>query len=261
MRMTRYGSGGPPLVFVHGLACDGSDWAAQVAAFATKTTVIVCELPGHGSSAATPAECTIRAYGGALARGLIDQALGPAILVGHSMGCRVVLEACRDEPAVASGLVLIDGSRIGKGDPAAAERTMAAELTGDGYAPFMRSFFGAMFVPSGDPAMIQAIYQRGISLPAPIGRALIANFVGWDAGEVEAALDCVTVPVLAIQATTMDTARERVSLQPGQSSPWLDLVRTHVPQAEIVTLLAAGHFPQIERSDEITAMIAGFAQL
>jgi len=51
MRMTRYGSGGPSLVFVHGLACDGSDWAAQVDTFATRTTVIVCELPGHGSSA------------------------------------------------------------------------------------------------------------------------------------------------------------------------------------------------------------------
>jgi pimeloyl-ACP methyl ester carboxylesterase len=109
--------------------------------------------------------------------------------------------------------------------------------------------------------MVQAIFQRGISLPAPIGRALIANLAGWDAGEVEAVLDCIAVPVLAIQTTTMDTARERVSLQSGQSSPRLDLVGAHVPQAESVTLFGAGHFPQIENSDEITALIAGFAQL
>ena len=114
MRTTRYGSGGPPLVLVHGLACDGSDWAAQVAAFEPRTTVIVCELPGHGSSPAIPADCTVGAYGAALVRDLIEQAVGPAILVGHSMGCRIVVEAYRVEPTIASGLVLIDGSRIGR---------------------------------------------------------------------------------------------------------------------------------------------------
>jgi pimeloyl-ACP methyl ester carboxylesterase len=48
MRMTRYGSGGPPLVLVHRLACDGSDWAAQVAASETRTIVVVGELPLFG---------------------------------------------------------------------------------------------------------------------------------------------------------------------------------------------------------------------
>ena len=194
MRTTRYGSGGPPLVLVHGLACDGSDWAAQVAAFEPRTTVIVCELPGHGSSPAIPADCTVGAYGAALVRDLIEQAVGPAILVGHSMGCRIVVEAYRVEPTIASGLVLIDGSRIG-------------------------------------------------------------------AGEVEVALDCIAVPLLAIQTTTMDTARQRASLQPGESSPWLDLIRAHVPHAAITTLFGSGHFPQIERSQEIIELIACFAQL
>ena len=261
MRMTRYGAGGPALVFVHGLACDGSDWAAQVASLEPRTTVVVCELPGHGSSPAAPAGCTIEAYGAALARDLVELALGPAILVGHSMGCRIVLEACRATPTIGSGLVLIDGSRIGAGDPRAAERAMAAELAGDGYLEFMRRFFGAMFVPSSDPAMAKTIFERGISLPAPVGRVLITNLAGWDAGEAEDALDCVKIPLLAIQTTTMGTARERVCLQPGQSSPWLDLIRAHVPQAAVTTLFGSGHFPQIERSEEITALIAGFAQL
>jgi pimeloyl-ACP methyl ester carboxylesterase len=259
MRMTRAGVGGPPLVFVHGFACDATDWRAQLDSLETRTTVVGCELPGHGSSPGTPAECTIDAYGAALARALNELALPPAILVGHSMGCRVVLEASRVEPDAVSGLVLVDGSRIGEGDPMAAERAMADELAGDGYPRFVRQFFESMFVPSSDPALARAITDRALRLPAAVGRPLLTDLAGWDAREVESALDSVRVPLLAIQTTTLDTARERVSLDPGQSSPWIDLVRAHLPQATIEMLPGSGHFPQIELADEVTALIADFA--
>ena len=55
----------------------------------------------------------------------------------------------------------------------------------------------------------------------------------------------------------MDAARERVSLAPGQSSPWIDLIRARIPHAAVVILPGAGHFPQIEPPDEVTALIAG----
>jgi hypothetical protein len=61
----------------------------------------------------------------------------------------------------------------------------------------------------------------------------MTDLAGWDAGEVESALDVVGVALLAIQSMTMDTARGRVSLSPGQRSPWIDLVRAHVPQAVV----------------------------
>ncbi len=259
MRMTRYGSGGPALVLVHGLACDPTDWDAQVASFAPRTTVIVGELAGHGSSPGTPADCTIEAYGTALARQLATLAVGPVILVGHSMGCRVVLQACRVDPSAVSALVLIDGSRIADGDPRAAEAAMAEELAGDGYQRFIRGFFESMLI--GDPALAEAIIERALRLEPDVGRALLTDLAGWDAGEVERALDAVGVPVLAIQTTTMDTTRRRVSLAAGLRSPWLDLVRAHVPAAEVAVLPGSGHFPQIEKADEVSALIAGFAQI
>ena len=234
MRMTRAGTGGPPLVFVHGFACDGTDWQAQVDSLETRTTVVVCELPGHGSSPGTPA---------AVARALTKLELRSAILVGHSMGCRVVLEASRVQPDAVSGLVLVDGSRIGEGDPMAAARAMADELAGDGYPRFVRQFFESMFVPSSDPALARAIIDRALHLPAAVGRTLMTDLAGWDAREVESALDSVRVPLLAIQSTTLDTARERVSLEPGLSSPWLELVRAHVPQATIKMLSVVRTWP------------------
>lgn len=249
----------PPLVFVHGFACDRTDWRAQVDSLGSRTTVVEYELPGHGSSPGAPAECTIEAYGAGLGRTLRELELPPAILVGHSMGCRVVLEANRFQPEAVAGLVLVDGSRIAHGDPVAARRTMADELDGDGYRRFVREFFESMFFASSDPAVARAICDRAMRLPAEVGRTLMTDLAGWDAGEVEGALGMVAVPLLAIQSTTMDAALKRVSLTPGGSSPWVDLIRTQVPGAAVAILSGTGHFPQIELADEVTALIAGFA--
>lgn len=250
---------GPPLVFVHGFACDRTDWRAQVDSFAAKSTVVEWELPGHGSTPGTPAECTIEAYGAGLARALRGLESAPAVLVGHSMGCRVVLEANRRQPGGVAGLVLVDGSRIAQGDPLAARRAVADQLAGDGYRRFVREFFGSMFFPASDPALATAICDRAMRLPAEVGRALMTDLAGWDAGEVAAALDAVDIPVLAIQSTTMDTSLQRVPLGPGQSSPWLELVRAHVSDTTVAVLPGPGHFPQIEMAEEVTALIAGFA--
>lgn len=261
MGIIRAGSGNPPLVFVHGFACDGTDWRAQVESFAPRTTVIVCDLPGHGTSPDIPAECTIEAYGAELARVLAESVSAPAILVGHSMGCRVVLEANRVQPNLVSGLVLVDGSRIGAGNPAAAEQAMADELAGDGYPRFVRQFFESMFFPASDPTVATAIVDRALRLPAAVGRALMTDLAGWDAGRVEDALDGVNVPLLVIQTTTMDITRERVSLAPDLGSGWIDLVRAHVPPATIARLHGSDHFPHIALADEVTRLIAEFAAL
>lgn len=249
---------GSALVFVHGFACDRTDWRAQVDALASRTSVVEWELPGHGSTPGAPADCTIKGYGAGLARALTELGLPPAILVGHSMGCRVVLQANRFAPDAVAGLVLVDGSRIAQGDPLAARRAMADRLKGDGYRRFVRAFFESMFFPSSDPAVAGAICDRAMRLPTAVGRALMTDLAGWDAGEVEAALDAVSVPLLAIQSTTMDATLKRVPLAPGQSSPWVDLIRAHVPSAGVAILTGPGHFPQIELADEVTALIAGF---
>lgn len=258
MRVSSIGAGGPALFFVHGFACDSTDWHAQVERFADRTTVMTCDLPGHGESPAVPGDAAVRAYAAELVRAVTAAAVAPAILIGHSMGCRVVLEAARLRPDAVAGLVLIDGSRIGEGDPVAAEQAMADELIGDGYLQFVRTFFEAMFVPTSDPELVRSIIERALRLSPAVGRPLMADLAGWDAGEVAGALAAVRVPLLAIQSTTMDTARERVSLTPGADSPWLDLIRTVVPTAVVAEVRGAGHFPQIESADEIAALIADF---
>jgi pimeloyl-ACP methyl ester carboxylesterase len=103
---TRAGSGGTPIVFVHGFACDRSDWRAQMEHFAPARQVIACDLPGHGESPGGAADASIERCGEQVAA-LLGELGAPAVLVGHSLGCRVVLQAYRRSPARVAALGLM----------------------------------------------------------------------------------------------------------------------------------------------------------
>jgi pimeloyl-ACP methyl ester carboxylesterase len=259
----RTGSGSPPLVFVHGFACSHDDWGLQVDHFRNTHEVVAVDLRGHGLTPGRPQECTIEHYGGDVAALTVNLDLRGTILVGHSMGCRVILEAARllaraEGPYRVSGLVLIDGSRTGTGDPAAAEAAGRALVEKSGYPAFAESLFRQMFFKPSDLA--DAIIARAVKSSAEFGPHLWAAMQRWDAGEMEAALAAVRVPLLAIQSTTRNAALQRSMLKAGESSPYLDLIRKNVPSARIEVIPNVGHFTQLEAAGEVNRLIGEFAK-
>ena len=256
MHFVEYGEGRPPLVFVHGFACSLEDWRAQLEHFRRSHRVVACDLRGHGKTPGEAPECSIEHYGGDVAALLATLEIAQAVLIGHSMGCRVVLEANRLAPERVAGLVLIDGSRQGVGDGAAAENAARAALAAKGYATFMRAFFEAMFLQESETS--RAAVERALELPEEIGAALFPRMARWDAARMEAALDAVKAPVLAIQSTYVNTERKRVPIRRGETTPWLDLVKQKVAAARIEILPGHGHFPQLEAPERVHRLIEGF---
>ena len=90
---TRTAGGTPPFVFVHGFGCARSDWDAQVAHVTPRHEAVAVDLGGHGTTPGTMDHARIETHGRDVAVLLEALKLAPAILVGHSMGCRVVMEA------------------------------------------------------------------------------------------------------------------------------------------------------------------------
>jgi pimeloyl-ACP methyl ester carboxylesterase len=250
------GSGMPEMVLVHGFACDHTDWVAQIDEFGTTRAVLACDLRGHGRTPGDPADCSIETLGADVARLVVQRDLKEAILVGHSLGCRVVLEAYGGAADRVAGVVLIDGSRLGTGDPAQAEEAMRAAIDFVGFPAFADALFSGMFFRPGADAT--RIVARAKDLPAEIGAALFPRMARWDAARMEAALGAMRVPLMVIQSTTLNTDRKRVPLKEGETTPWLDLVRKRVPTARIEGIAGVGHFSQIEVPERVNALLADF---
>jgi pimeloyl-ACP methyl ester carboxylesterase len=251
------GSGSPPLVFVHGFACSHEDWGLQLDFFRKTHEVVACDLRGHGQTPGRPAECTIENFGGDVAALLSVLSLEKSILIGHSMGCRVVLEAAKLAPERVAGLVLIDGSRTGSGDPDQAEAAARAAVDKAGYPAFAEALFRQMFfTPS---ALSETIVARALRQSAGFGPVLWPGMTRWDAAKMDAALAAVRAPVLAIQSTTRNADLKRSMLKAGESSPYLDLLRRELKDARIEVVPGVGHFTQLEAAATVNRLISEFA--
>ena len=258
MNFVRSGTATPPLLFVHGFTSDHTDWAPQTTYFAKRHAVAACDLRGHGATPGTPADATPENFAADVAALLAELDWTGAILVGHSMGCRVVMQAALNAPERVAGIVLLDGSALGEGDPASAERNFRAAIQAVGFRAFSTHMFEEMFTPTSDPVKRAAILARTARFPEALGTAIMPRTAAWDARNLDQALASITVPILAIQSTTMNAARERVSLNVGDTVPYLERLRRGRPDLRTEIIPGAGHFTGLDAPDAVNRAIERF---
>ncbi|MEZ5855351.1 MAG: alpha/beta hydrolase [Hyphomicrobiaceae bacterium] len=257
IQYSRTGSGKPPLVLVHGFGCARSDWDHVVAQFSPSHDTIAVDLGGHGTTPGTSEHRRIETHGEDVARLLRTLDLPPAVIFGHSMGCRVAMEAALRAPKHAKAVVLVDGSRMGiPGSAAHIER--ARQLEAQGYEPYVRAAFEMMFQPSFDAAKANAIIERAVARDPAIAGPLFVDIGRYDAENMDRVLSSIKLPLLAIQTTYTNEQGRRVPMTAGQTTPYLDLIRERVAGARIDVIADTGHFPQLERPAETNAIIASF---
>jgi pimeloyl-ACP methyl ester carboxylesterase len=252
------GEGSPPLAFVHGFACGHEDWRYQMEHFGKNNLAVTCDPRGHGRSGSGPGDCTIEMLSNDLAHLLGSLNIPPAVLVGHSMGCRVVLQIYNAMPGLVAGLILVDGSRLATGNRRDAEQKARQAMQEMGYAAWMRHVFTSMFIKGNNAPWQASIIEKAAALPEKVGIPLFASLCGWDAEKMDQVLAQIRVPLLLIQSTTVNANLERVSLQPGTSTPWTELVRSHVPEAQVEIIGDTGHFPMLEAPEAVNQLIASF---
>jgi pimeloyl-ACP methyl ester carboxylesterase len=248
------GSGEPPLVFVHGYACSHTDWREQVSHFAPRYKTIVVDLRGHGASPAAPETCTIENCGQDVADLMRALELPPAVIFGHSMGCRVALEAARRAGEHVKAIVLVDGSQFA----AAMEPVMKQRFAAGEAKTVVAGMFKQMFTARTAEANQQAVLARALGHSDAFLANMMLSLIHYDLTKLETTLATTEKPLMVLQATFSDAQRNRHSMKKGQTTPYTELVHTKVPGAVFDVIENVGHFPQFDAPAETNRAIAGF---
>jgi len=196
------GSGAPALVFVHGWSCDRSYWDGQTGDFASQYQVVTIDLAGHGESGLQRNSWSISAFGRDVAAVVEKLGLKPVVLVGHSMGGPVIVEAARLMPDRLAGLVGVDTYR-NLADVRTAEEIdqFLAPLRAN-FREATQKFASSMFISSSDPDLAKRVVADMSAAPPVVGfaasKAVRDNDRNLQAGLQE--LRELKVPVVAINS-------------------------------------------------------------
>ena len=210
-----YGKGDPAIVLVHGWATDANYWNAQISPLKAKYTVVAVDLAGHGASTKNRTDWSMGNYGEDVAT-VVRMLPNPrVILVGHSMGGTVALEATRRIGDRVIGIIVVDALKsvgLPPLPPAEIDKRVA---------PFRTDFIGSvrkyateeLFEKGADPVFVQKVAYDMSLEPPEVGVPSLQALLSMDFKTV---LPDIKVPVLAINSDlgVTDEARIRKSL-PG----------------------------------------------
>jgi pimeloyl-ACP methyl ester carboxylesterase len=151
--------GRPSAVLIHGAGASGAIWSMALAQIARHGHAVAIDLPGHGASAAEGhaldggAGLSLTRYRDAVGELAGALCLGPSVLVGHSLGALIAVEAALAWPDKVRALLLCGAGprlpppepllRLLREDPAEAPAWLAAHGLSPAARPPIRRGFAA----------------------------------------------------------------------------------------------------------------------
>jgi pimeloyl-ACP methyl ester carboxylesterase len=253
------GGEGPALLLVHGLGGAASNWVELAPALARRARVLVPDLPGHGGSPPLPATPSLDAFADRLALLAEREALGPAIVVGHSLGGVVALCLARRRPEQVRALVLVSAAGIWTtGRRAKLVISIAVRVRpGALIAPFRE------WIARSPLLRAAAFWPWAVSDPRCLSqRAVLGLLAGparhTDVGSAAAALVAYDPrPDLgAVRCPTLVLA--------GARDPQLPLADAHEYArrlgADLRVIADCGHLPIVERPDACLDAMSAFLE-
>jgi non-heme chloroperoxidase len=240
---------GVPVLLLHGVTDSRRSWDPVLPHLPRSIRAVALSQRGHGESD-RPAGAGYRiehlaADAVALAEALD---LGPAIVVGHSMGAWVAERVALDRPELVLGTVLVGA--IGPGRKNAVLVEVAGEVSGltDPVDPaFAREFQRGTTERPLPEATLDAFAAESLKLPAWLWRAVFDGLLEID---MTAELGSIQSPVLMVwgDRDVFDTRAEQ---------EWL--LET-VPDARLEVYEDTGHAVHWEEPGRFAADLAAFAE-
>lgn len=96
------------LLFIHGSFINKEYWENQISYFSPEYRVVALDLAGHGNSTRNRNEWTVRKFGDDIREIIYKLSLEKVILIGHSIGGDIMLEATNENSSSIIGIIGID---------------------------------------------------------------------------------------------------------------------------------------------------------
>lgn len=238
----------PAMLFVHGAGMDHSVWTLQARYFAHHgANAVAIDLPGHGRSEG-PALSSIQEMGDWVAAVIDALVTEQAVLVGHSMGALICLQAAAAHPGKVKQLALLGASPTMPVHPAlleaaAADMPLAGELVSSwGHGP--AGHVGGNRAPGG------WLMGHALKLLEKAPKGVLHNDLAacnaYENGM--AAATTVRCPTLLISGTEdrMTPARQGAKLAQA------------IEGAKLTEIDGSGHLMLVEKPDETLDALIGW---
>jgi pimeloyl-ACP methyl ester carboxylesterase len=235
---------GTTIALVHGAGGSVQDWLPTARVLARRHRVVLVELPGHGLSA-LPDPVTLDRAAAALDATLAAESKEPVVLVGHAVGGMVAALEAMQHPERVRSLLLVETALKPQLDDDQATRQYEA-LERD-YPGALRRIFTAYGRDSAQGALLYAHADK-------IGVATLRPWLQLELyADVSLRMRHLKAPLLAVFSERLWPA----------SKSWDEAAKTlgyaGAPTAKGTRLDGCGHFPMLDRPEDLSRIIERFA--
>ena len=251
------GHGKPPLLLCNGFGYTQRVWQALATALAHDHQIILFDHVGVGGSDPAAYDADKYAHLAGYAQDVLDICrvleLKQAVLLGHSVGATIALLAASQAPAYFAKVVLLTPSPCYLNQPGyyggyeRAEIEQLLTLIQTNHREWATLFVDLLLGPLATPELAAETHQCLSATASPMAQQFArVTFLSDHRAEVPG----LTLPTLVVQCL-------EDAIAPAEVGGYLV---THLPQAQLVTLPAAGHCPQVSSPLATLAALRPFLQ-
>ncbi|MEO1216963.1 MAG: alpha/beta hydrolase [Bacteroidota bacterium] len=239
-----YGEGDTTLLLVHGWCIDQSYWEQQIEALKNQYQILAIDLVGFGKSGKNREEYSIEAYGRDV-RAAIDQLeLDNVILIGHSMGGDVILEAALDNDKVIALIGIDNFKDVSLGTDEKAQEEILNFMT------MLKGNFSAVAPAYADQFLFHP------DMDTTLREQLKSDFATSDSVSAIASLEALFA-YGEKEPKQLTQLNKKLYLINSTAIPanWEGLIKSGV-EYEVLDIDGTGHYPMVERPEAFNMLLS-----
>jgi non-heme chloroperoxidase len=241
-------SDGTPVILLHGYTDSWRSFSSVMAGLPRSLHVFALSQRGHGDTTRPAAGYQAQDFALDVAAFMDALRIGPALIVGHSMGSSVAQRFAIDQPGRTLGLVLVASVTTWKGNADVLSLMDDVARFEDPIDPeFVRAFQESTIAQPVPASFVDTVVNESLQVPARVWQATLVDLLQTDFSRD---LAKIAAPTLVVWGDRDTFARRREQ----------DALVAAIPDARLLVYRGAGHALHWEEPKRFADDLEAFAQ-